>query len=521
MRAQHLFLYIIATFLIVSCAADEPIAKDLSKEAIIPIPMSMTATGLSFEITKGTHIYANADLKVAQYLADDLNDITSSSIEVKPMSSKPSDGYIHLIIDESMTGSPEAYALEVTPEAITIKSSSEHGLFNGIQTLKQMIPVAKSEINNAQPILVASGNISDSPRYSYRGAMLDVARHFFQVKDVKRYIDLLAAYKINTLHLHLSDDQGWRIEIKKWPNLTTHGGKTQVGGGKGGFYTQEQYKDIVKYAQDRFITVVPEIDMPGHTNAALASYPELNCNGKSPKLYTGMKVGFSTLCTDKEIVYTFIDDVIKELSAMTPGEYIHIGGDESHVTALEDYIPFINRVQKIVTKYDKKVLGWDEIAHATLEPGAVVQYWAEAKNAKKGIAQGAKVLMSPAQKAYLDMQYDSTSHLGLHWAAYIEIDSAYLWDPANLASGISESDILGVESPLWSETIETMDDIEYLAFPRLVGHAEIGWSPQSKRNWEGYKSRLAIHGQRLSALGVDFYKSKLIPWSQNTNVITP
>ena len=221
------------------------------------------------------------------------------------------------------------------------------------------------------------------------------------------------------MHLHLADDQGWRIEIKSWPNLTAHGGKTEVGGGDGGFYTQVQYADLIKYAQERFITIIPEIDMPGHTNAALASYPELNCNGKATELYSGVEVGFSTLCTKKEVTYKFIDDVVRELAEITPGPYIHIGGDESHSTPIVDYIPFVNRVQDIVIAHGKKVLGWDEIALTTLKPNTVVQYWAKAENAIKGVAQGAKVLMSPAKNAYLDMQYDSTSTYGLHWAAYI------------------------------------------------------------------------------------------------------
>jgi hexosaminidase len=342
--------------------------------------------------------------------------------------------------------------------------------------------------------------------------MLDVARHFFGVDDVKNFIDQLAYYKMNVLHLHLSDDQGWRIEIKSWPNLTAHGGKTEVGGGEGGFYTQEQYAEIVKYAQDRYITIIPEIDMPGHTNAALASYPELNCDGKATELYTGIKVGFSTLCTNKEITYTFIDDVIGELAALTPGPYIHIGGDESHATKIEDYIPFINRVQDMVIAHGKQVLGWDEIALATLKPNTIVQYWAKAENATKGVEQGAKVLMSPAKNAYLDMQYDSLSTYGLHWAAYIEVDKGYNWDPANLEPTIKKENIIGIEAPLWSETVSNRKEAEYLIFPRLPGYAEIGWTPKELRNWDEYKMRLANHGERMKAMNISFYPSKLVNW---------
>jgi hexosaminidase len=317
---------------------------------------------------------------------------------------------------------------------------------------------------------------------------------------------------MNVLHLHLSDDQGWRIEIKSWPNLTAHGGSTQVGGGKGGFYTQEQYADIVQYAKERYITIVPEIDMPGHTNAALASYPELNCNGKATELYTGTKVGFSTLCTNKEITYKFIDDVVRELAALTPGPYIHIGGDESNATKVEDYIPFINKVQDIVIAHGKQVLGWDDIAIAILKPNVVAQHWSNIKNANMAVTKGAKLLLSPAKKAYMDMQYDKTTPLGLHWAAYIEADSAYKWDPARYVPGVGKENIIGIEAALWTETITNMDQIEYMVFPRLPGYAEIGWTPSSLRSWDEYKVRLGNHGERFKAMEIDYYPSKLVPW---------
>jgi len=343
--------------------------------------------------------------------------------------------------------------------------------------------------------------------------MLDVARHFFSVDDVRRYIDFLAYYKMNMLHLHLSDDQGWRIEIKSWPKLTEYGSSTQVGGGKGGFYTQEQYSAIVDYAKECYITIVPEIDMPGHTNAALASYPELNCDGKAKPLYTGTEVGFSTLCINKEITYKFIDDVIRELAAITPGPYINIGGDESHSTKVSDYIPFMERVQDIVAKYGKSSIGWDEIALSVMRSNTIAQHWSNAENADKAVRQGAKLLMSPANKAYIDMQYDKTTKLGLHWAAYIEVDAAYNWDPASLVPGIGKEHIVGVEAPLWAETLTNIDEIEYMVFPRLPGIAEIGWTPVPSRSWDEYKTRLGKHGERFEAMEIYYYRSPLVTWS--------
>ena len=422
-------------------------------------------------------------------------------------------GILFVTVTDSTLGN-EGYILHVTDSLITIKAQRPAGFFYAVQTIRQLLPPEQYNNTSHKSWLIAACSIKDYPLYALRGSMLDVSRHFFGVEDVKKYIDHLAAYKMNVFHMHLSDDQGWRIEIKKWPKLTEVGGSTQVGGGNGGFYTQEAYKDIVQYAAARFITVIPEIDMPGHTNAALASYPELNCNPKDslPKLYTGTEVGFSSLCTTNEKVYGFIDDVIAELAAITPGPYIHIGGDESLVTPKEEYIKFMNRVQPIVTKYGKQVIGWDEIANAVLQPGTIAQHWADTLNPVKAIAQGAKVIMSPAKRVYLDMQYDSTTKLGLHWASYIEVEHSYSWNPATLVKGVEQKNIAGLVAPLWTETIVTRSDIEYMLFPRLLSYAEIGWSPVANRNWEEYKVRLAHHGLYLKAQGINFYQSKQVQW---------
>ena len=342
--------------------------------------------------------------------------------------------------------------------------------------------------------------------------MLDVTRHFLTVENVKRYIDLISAYKMNYLHLHLSDDQGWRIEIKSWPNLAEHGGQTQVGGGEGGYYTQEQYKDIVRYANDRYVTIVPEIDMPSHTNAALSSYPELNANGIAPELYTGTRVGFSTLDANKEITYQFVEDVFGELAGMTTGPYLHIGGDESLVTKDEDYIKFVERAQDIVLKLGKKSIGWDEISLGVLRPGTIAQYWSSTRNANNAVAQGAKLLMSPSSRAYIDMKYDRSTRIGYTWAGLIEVDKAYNWDPATLVEGIGRDNIVGVEAPLWTETILNIKDAEYLAFPRLPGIAEIGWTPAENRDWDEYKVRLGNHAKRFQAMDINYYPSELVPW---------
>jgi hexosaminidase len=439
---------------------------------------------------------------------------TGFEMKVKSTAKVPRSGSIYLTLsDIDVKSGEEGYVLSITKNLVKLSARSPAGLFRGVQTIRQILPAnIESDTKQAGPWRIATGTITDYPEYSYRGAMLDVARHFFGVDEVKRFIDFLACYKMNLLHLHLSDDQGWRIEIKSWPDLAKRGGSTQVGGGKGGCYTQEQYADIVKYAKERYITIVPEIDMPGHTNSALASYAELNCDGKAKKLYTGTEVGFSTLCTRNEITYKFIDDVIKELAALTPGPYIHIGGDESLVTKTEDYIFFINRVQDIVAAYGKQVIGWDDIALAGLRSNSVAQHWANKKNAKEAVSQGTKILMSPASKAYLDMKYDSATVPGLSWAGYIEADTAYIWDPATIIPGVGKEYILGIEAALWTETITNMDEIEYMVFPRLPGYAEIGWTPVIKRNWDEYKGRLGKQAERFRVMDINFYPSPVVPW---------
>lgn len=504
-------------FVIAGCKDPHP-PTDLAKENLIPIPVSVQATAKVFEITRETAIYVEGEsaelLRIGEYLSTKLRPATAFELKVSSTEGEPDDGNIYLTTSAAdSTLGEEGYELIITEDLLKVAAPNPAGLFRGIQTIRQLLPY-RIELLTAQqgPWEISTGTIRDYPTYTFRSSMLDVARHFFSVDDVKRYIDLIAAYKLNALHLHLTDDQGWRIEIKSWPNLATHGGSTQVGGGKGGFFTQEQYKDIVKYAAERYITIIPEVDLPGHTNAALASYAELNCNGKATSLYSGTEVGFSTLCIDKEITYKFVDDVIRELAEITPGPYIHIGGDESHATKKQDFIKFVSKSQEIVIAHGKKPIGWEEIAQSTLQAGTIVQYWSNASHAKMAAEKGARMIMSPAKKVYLDMSYDSTATLGLHWAAYIEVDSAYMWDPATIANGITQDNILGVESPLWTETLKNMQDIEYMVFPRLLGHAEIGWSPASARNWDEYKQRLGKHGPRLTAKEINFYKSKLVPW---------
>ena len=489
---------------------------------VIPIPQIVEpGPGPGFTVSTETVVAvpnANDDVvRIAQYLAD-LIGIAAAPlplrVEVAPASVPR--GAIVLQLGGGPSGGADAYELIVSNDGVTIRANQPAGVFYGVQSFRQLLPAfiehAAVRANKARPVVAAPGRIVDAPRFAWRGAMLDVARHFMPVPVVKRYIDLMTLYKLNRLHLHLSDDQGWRIEIASWPNLTVHGGSTEVGGGPGGFYTREQYADLVKYAADRFITVVPEIDMPGHTNAALASYAELNCDGAARQLFTGIEVGFSALCVDKEVTYRFIDDVVREIAALTPGPWFHMGGDEVKTLSPEKYASFIERVQKIVESHGKQAIGWDEIASAQLLPATVVQYWRPKPNEKEGAAKSARAIMSIASKAYLDMKYDATTPIGLNWAGFIDVRTAYDWEPAQQVSGVPESMLLGVEAPLWSETVATIGDLEWLAFPRLIAIAERAWSPPATRDWSSFRLRLGAQGPRLTALGVNFYRSSEVPW---------
>ena len=523
--ACAVFMIMALTF--TACNKSRPTSPEakLAFSRIIPKPVSATTTGKTFLITEKTTIgldSASADMRnVADYLARTINSVTGLSINV----SDKKNASILLALKASPNLGDEGYELKIDQDQIKITANKPAGIFYGVQTLRQIIG-DKADNSQDKDWEVATGTITDYPEYEWRGSMLDVSRHFFGVDDVKRYIDLLSLYKINILHLHLSDDQGWRIEIKSWPNLTTIGGQSQVGGGKGGFYTQEQYKEIVAYAQSRFITIVPEIDLPGHINAALVSYPDELLPGPPLKAepgakkpvagqpHYGMEVGFSTLSLKKEMTFKFVNDVIREISEMTPGPYFHVGGDEAAVTPKPDYIAFVNQFREIVRANGKTMIGWEEIAQADLDSTNIAQFWHSRSYAKMAADKGARLIFSPSTKVYLDMQYDSTSRIGLHWAAYIEVDSSYQWDPATLVPGIERESIIGVEAPLWTETVLTMDDIEYLVFPRLPGVAEIGWTPASARSWDEYKSRLANHTRLWKAMEIDFYPSNKVSWTE-------
>jgi len=489
-----------------------------SLQTLIPMPVSIEPGKGSFMLNESTKIFIRPEKQelafISDYLANKLRQATGFPLVVMLDNGSDHTGHIVISLKDDPGLGEEGYNLEINTGGINIIARNSAGLFWGVQTLRQLLPPRiESAIVQSGPWQIPTGTIRDYPRFPWRGVMLDVSRHFFPVEDVKRYIDLLSYYKMNRFHLHLSDDQGWRLMIDSWPKLAKYGGSTEVGGGKGGYYSKAQYAEIVAYAQNRYITIIPEIDMPGHTNAALASYPELNCSGSAPNLYTGTEVGFSSLCVSREVTFSFLEDVIREIAEITTGPYIHIGGDEAAATSPADYRTLIERIQSIVHKNGKQAVGWEEISQVNLLPNTIAQYWSSG-HARKAVEQGNKVIMSPASKIYLDMKYTPATLYGLTWAGVVEVSDSYNWDPSTQLPGVSEADILGVEAPLWTETIETIQDIEFMVFPRLPGVAEIGWSPAQVRVWDEYKVRLGAHGPRLKAMKVNFYPSPEVPWEE-------
>lgn len=477
---------------------------------LLPAPLSLRPAAGQVRLHAQTSFCAPDDLRpLAERLAAPLRAATGLPLPLQ----KEADHAICLTLaEDDVALGGEGYRLEVRAETIKLTAARPAGLFYGLQTLRQWLPPAPPPV----PPTIGACTLLDAPRFPWRGVMLDVARHFFPLEAVKRLIDQIALYKFNRLHLHLTDDQGWRLEIKSWPQLAEVGGSSATRGDPGGYYTQEEYAELVRYAAERFITVVPEIDMPSHTQAAIAACPELKGLSKYSGLYTGTEVGFCSLNINEEITYRFIEDVFGELAALTPGPYLHIGGDEAHSTPEADYQYFIEHAQDIVRQTGKQIIAWEEAAKGRLLPDTIAQYWWQADLARRAAARGNRLIMSPATQVYLDIKYNASTPLGQDWTQkYIEVQDAYDWDPAAILEGVDETSILGVEAPLWTETVAAVQEADFMFFPRLCAVAEVGWTPQASRAWEDFRRRLAAHGPRLEALGVNFYRSPHIPWQES------
>ena len=547
----------VACLLATAVTATPALAHSSPRIDVIPRPAVVHLGHGTFHLTRGSRIVVGrrsaAALPVARDLAADLRPATGFALRVVTGPARRGD--IALALSGSARAA-ESYRLMVTPARVELKAATAHGLFDAAQTVRQLLPAAVAARHvQGGPWTMPAVRIADHPRYAYRGFMLDVARHYHSPAVVKRLIAEISADKIDVLHLHLSDDQGFRIAINGFPRLTRIGGRGSVGThgrrmDPGGFWTQAQYRSIVADAAAHFVTVVPEIDSPGHDNAIVMSEygdianplldgdpQRIDCTTKKPPKWNYTEaVGFSALCPQSADTWTIMTAIIDQLTAMSPGSYYDLGGDETPPSVLSHarYAAFINRESSLVAATGKTVMGWADFAGRGTTPpaGSIAEYWdtgsgsdAATVTAREAAAKHLKLVMAPANHTYLDEKYIDAHHtdipkdLGQNWACPkgCDVSAFYNWDPAHLVTGVS-SDVIGVEAPIFGETTPTLADVQYLAFPRLLAIAELGWSPAAHRTpssaaWRSFRARLGIQGARLMDAGVNFYPSTEIPWA--------
>jgi len=526
------------------------------KPKIVPEPVRVTAGRGRFTLTPRTRIVvppgSASALAVGRDLAGYLRPATGYPLPV--VSGGPQTGAITLVLGRQAgpRADPhgEAYRLDVTPAGATLASRTAHGLYDAVQTLRQMLPPwISSPRPRPGPWSVPAARITDYPRYAYRGVMLDIARHYEPPSAVEQLIGQAAAYKIDVLHLHLSDDQGFRLVINGFPRLSKIGGQGSVGtAGRaedpGGFWTQDQYRAVVADAAAHFITVVPEVDSPGHDNAIIMSeyddtanprlhHPQdINCGLHNPPAWDYAEdVGYSAMCPGSRNTWAIMSAIIGQLAGLSPGPWYDVGGDEVPASVLSQpaYASFINTEAGLVRARGKTLMGWADIAGpGTRVPrGSVAEYWQPASGitAQEAVRKGMQVVMAPANHAYLDQKYlagargNAPPGLGQTWACPVgcDLNQAYDWDPGGLVAGVTDRNVIGVEGAVWSETLVNLASVDYMTFPRLMALAEVGWSPRTRRSPHSaadasFLRRVAAQGARLMAAGVNFYPSTEVAW---------
>ena len=493
---------------------------------VVPLPQTVNLVkGKGFVLNPQTVIVcAGTDQAMkdnANFLAEYIQNLTGLKLPVVSAKSKTTNAIV-LSLDSKVNGK-EAYTLVVNNKQVRISGSTAAGVFYGIQTLRKSLPVMTNSTNanasTAQTLLPAV-NISDAPLFGYRGVMLDCCRHFFPVSFVKKFIDILALHNINTFHWHLSEDQGWRIEIKKYPKLTEIGSMrsgTVIGHNStvddntphGGYYTQEQAKEIVAYAAQRHITVIPEIDLPGHTRALLAAYPEMGCTGGPYTVGHNWGVYHDVLCLGNEKVYGFVQDIIGELCDIFPAPYFHIGGDEAPTTRWKECPRckalsqstgvsteqlqgvFTNRIEKFVNSKGKSIIGWDEILHGKINPSAVIMSWTGVNPGLKAASTGHDVIMTPGEFAYFD-HYQIENHSSEPDAigGLLPVEKVYSFNPLpDSVSVEARKHIIGVQANLWTEYIPYQTQVEYMLLPRLAALSEVQWVPAKNKKYDEFHKR--------------------------------
>ncbi len=522
-----------------STTADPPVVS------IVPVPESLTVGSGRFTLTAGTVVWADAaTADVARRFAALVAPATGFALPVR-VGGTPAGRAIVLRRDTRLTRlGAEGYELTVTPRQVTVRARERAGVFYALQTVRQLLPpeVFREARVDSVPWTIPAVRVVDRPRFSWRGAHLDVGRHFMPKEFVKKYIDLLALHKLNSFHWHLTEDQGWRLQIRKYPRLTDVGAwRTQTIAGHqpggtdsttwqydgqrhGGFYTQDDVREIVAYARDRFVNVVPEIEMPGHALAAIAAYPQLGVTGQPADVGTRWGV-YANILNAEESTIAFMQDVLAEVLELFPSRFIHIGGDEADKAlwkaspriqerirelGLEDEHGlqswFIRRMDAFLTSKERRLVGWDEILEGGLAPNATVMSWRGTKGGIDAARAGHDVIMAPTSHTYLDY-YQSRNTAGepLAIGGFLPLETVYAFEPipADLEPA-HRSRILGAQAQVWTEYLETPKHVEYMAFPRLTALAEVVWSPAERRNYTDFLARLEDHLRRLAILDVGY-----------------
>ncbi|CAN5302216.1 hypothetical protein BH23BAC1_BH23BAC1_22430 [soil metagenome] len=518
--------------------------------SIIPLPERIERTGTNFNVTPETKIYAqrgNSEaLRIAQMLAGKFE--TAAGIQLAVAESEGADITENGIFftSHAADGSlgSEGYSLTANGEYVVVRALEPAGLFYGMQTILQLLPPeieSQSVVDNIH-WLIPGVEIYDKPRYEWRGLHLDVARHFMPIDFIKRYIDNMAMHKLNTFHWHLTEDQGWRIEIKKYPRLTEVGAwrkETLIGHYSdqphqfdakrhGGYYTQEEAREIVEYAKERFITVMPEIEMPGHAKAAIAAYPELGVTGEEVEVATYWGV-FPDIFNVDDQTFAFLEDVLSEVIEIFPSEYIHIGGDEAikdqweasekiqkqmrklglkDEHELQSY--FIKRIERFLNSKGRKLIGWDEILEGGLAPNAAVMSWRGTEGGIEAAQSGHKVVMSPGSHVYFDHYQADPADESLAIGGYTTLEKVYHFEPTPEALSPGEAEyVLGAQANVWTEYMPNPEHVEYMVFPRISALAEVVWSPKEARNWSSFASRVPQQLKRYEYRGINYARVPL------------
>ena len=507
--------------------------------AIIPEPAEKSIGNGTFILNQTTAISFDSSNTELADIALQFNEFMKKYYGFELPVNQKAKEEISLRLMKSLPLGDEGYLLKIDKKGILITAKSPAGIFYGTESLRQMFPIPPVE--NKQ-LAVPIADIKDQPRFSWRGMHLDVGRHFFPVSFIKKYLDYMAMYKLNTFHWHLTEDQGWRLEINKYPKLTEisswrdqtivgHARKSTVydGIGYGGFYTQKQVREIVKYAAERFITVIPEIEMPGHSCAVLAAYPELGCTGGPYKVWTTWGVNKDVFCAGKEETFTFLENVLDEVCDMFPSKYIHIGGDEcpkdswkkcplcqkrmkdeglTDENQLQSY--FIQRIEKYLNSKGRQIIGWDEILEGGLAPGATVMSWRGIKGGIAAAQQKHNVVMTPGNFLYFDKyQSKDTEKEPLAIGGFLPLSQVYAYEPIPEELTADEQHfILGAQANVWTEYIPSTMQAEYMLFPRICALAEVVWTPKDKKDFPDFEKRMSTEYLRLDQFGVNYYKMK-------------